>query len=82
MIINEASQTVIVGFLCEYNNISDFQNLSWVKLTGTIKKGNLNGDIPILEITNIEKLLNQRTNLFILLKTHMFQLVTFINLPL
>lgn len=54
MIINEASQTVIVGFLCEYNDISKFENLSWVKLTGTIKKGNLNGDIPVLEITHIE----------------------------
>ncbi|MBP3463382.1 MAG: hypothetical protein J6K45_07620 [Clostridia bacterium] len=54
MIINEASQTVVVGFLCEYDNISDFENLSWVKLTGTIKKGYLNGDIPILKITNIE----------------------------
>lgn len=55
MIINKASQTVVVGFLCEYNDISNFENLSWVKLTGTIKKGDLNGEIPILEITHIEK---------------------------
>lgn len=55
MIINQASQTVVVGFLCEYNDISKFENLSWVKLTGTIKKGDLNGEIPILEITHIEK---------------------------
>lgn len=55
MIINQASQTVVVGFLCEYNDISNFENLSWVKLTGTIKKGDLNGEIPILEISHIEK---------------------------
>ncbi len=55
MIINEASQTVVVGFLCEYDDISQFENLSWVKLTGTIQKGNLNGEIPILNITHIEK---------------------------
>lgn len=55
MIINEASQTVVVGFLCEYNEISNFENLSWVKLTGTIKEGDLNGKIPVLEITHIEK---------------------------
>ena len=55
MIINEASQTVVVGFLCEYDKISNFENLSWVKLTGTIKEGDLNGKIPVLEITQIEK---------------------------
>jgi len=54
MIINNASQTVIVGFLCEYNQISEFENLAWVKITGTIEKGFLDGEIPILKITHIE----------------------------
>ncbi len=55
MIINQASQTVIVGFLCQYDNIQDFKELSWVHVTGTIEKGYLDGEIPILKITNIEK---------------------------
>ncbi len=55
MIINQASQTVIVGFLCEYDNIDNFEELSWVHITGTIEKGYLDGDIPILKINNIEK---------------------------
>ena len=53
MIINPANQTVIVGFLCEYDGISQFENYSWVKITGTIQKGNLNGPIPIIHITQI-----------------------------
>ena len=55
MILNQASQTVIVGFLCQYDNIQDFKELSWVHVTGTIEKGYLDGEIPILKITNIEK---------------------------
>ena len=55
MIINQASQSVVVGFLCEYDNISNFENLSWVKISGTIEKSYLNGDIPILKINSIEK---------------------------
>lgn len=54
MIINEANQTVVVGFLSEYDNISQYENLAWVKVTGTIQKGNLNGEIPIIKITKIE----------------------------
>lgn len=55
MIINSASQTVVVGFLSEYDKISDFENLSWIKVTGIIEKGNLDGEIPLLKVTSIEK---------------------------
>lgn len=54
MIINSASQSVVVGFLCELEEIDNFQNLSWVKVTGTIEKGYLDGEIPIIKVTNIE----------------------------
>ena len=53
MIINPANQTVIVGFLSEYDNISQFENYTWVRITGTIQKGNLNGPIPIIHVTQI-----------------------------
>jgi len=54
MIINSASQTVIVGFLSESDKVNQFESLSWVKVTGTIEKGNLDGEIPLLRVTNIE----------------------------
>ena len=50
MIINSASQSVVVGFLSEYEKINDIDNLSWVKVTGT----NLGGEIPIIKVTNLE----------------------------
>ena len=43
------------GFLCEYEKAKDFENNSWVNLTGEITKGYYYGDIPVLKITSIEK---------------------------
>lgn len=54
MIINSASQSVVVGFLSEYEKINDIDNLSWVKVTGTIEKGNLGGEIPVIKVTKLE----------------------------
>ena len=48
-------QSVIVGFLCSLDNAKDFQNGDWVKLTGTIEKGEYFGEIPILKVSKIEK---------------------------
>lgn len=55
MIINSNSQTVVVGFLCEYDNAKDFANATWVQITGEITKGDYHGDMPIIKITNIQK---------------------------
>ena len=55
MIVSSNSQTVVVGFLCECNNAKDFENDTWVNVTGEIVKGNYHGDMPIIKITNIER---------------------------
>lgn len=55
MIINSVSQTVVVGFLSEYDDIDKFENYSWVKVSATIQKGYLDGEIPILRVDSIEK---------------------------
>lgn len=49
-----SNQTVVVGFLCEYDDIKNFKDNTWIKIIGEIKKGNYYGDIPYLEITNLE----------------------------
>ena len=46
MIVSSDNQTVVVGFL--------------VELTGTIKKGNYHGDMPIVQVTRINEV--QRPN--------------------
>lgn len=54
MIINSNYQSVIVGFLCEYDNAKDFANDTWVQVTGEIVKGDYHGDMPILRVIEID----------------------------
>ena len=54
MVISSNNQTLVVGFLCEYKNASNFEDGTWVNITGEITKGNYHGEIPIIKITNIE----------------------------
>ena len=55
MIINSKNQTVVVGFLCNYENAKDLPNDSWVTITGTIEKGYYYGEIPIIKISSLEE---------------------------
>ncbi len=64
MVINSKNQTVVVGFLCSCENASDFENNSWVNITGSIEKGYYYGDIPIINISQIEKC-NQPENVYV-----------------
>lgn len=56
MQIENSNKTVVVGFLCSYQNAINFETYSWVKLTGTIEKGDYFGEIPCLNIEEIEKI--------------------------
>lgn len=64
MVVSENSQTLIVGFLCEYDSAIDFEDYSWVSVTGEITKGDFNGEIPILKITSMEKC-DEPTDLYV-----------------
>jgi putative membrane protein len=55
MIINSKNQTVVVGFLCKYENATEFANNTWVNITGTIEKGDYYGEIPIINISSIQE---------------------------
>lgn len=55
MIISSNYQSVIVGFLCEYEKAKDFQDNTWVEITGEIYKGNYHGDMPIVKITKMKE---------------------------
>ena len=54
MIISSDHQSVVVGFLCEYENAKDFKDNTWVEITGEITKGDYHGDMPIVKITEIK----------------------------
>lgn len=56
MIVSSDFQTVVVGFLCSYNNAKEFKDGTWVQITGKIAKGYYHGDIPVIEIENIKNI--------------------------
>lgn len=56
MLINSNMQTLVVGFLCESPESKNFENNTWVNITGTIEKGDYHGEIPIIKVTSIEKI--------------------------
>ena len=56
MIISSDFQSVIVGFLCECDNAKDFENETWIEVTGKITKGEYHGDMPIIKITEIKEI--------------------------
>lgn len=50
------NQSLIVGFLCNYENAKTLEAKSWIKITGEISKGRYNNaDLPIINIISIEE---------------------------
>ena len=56
MVVNSDFDTLVVGFLCHSNNSSNLKDGTWVNIVGEIKKGYYHGDIPIIEISEIEEI--------------------------
>lgn len=46
----------VVGFLCTYNQDLELADGEWIEITGTIIKGYYTTDMPVIEITNINKI--------------------------
>lgn len=55
MIISSDRQSVVVGFLSEYDKAKEFADDTWVEVTGEIVKGNYYGDMPILKVIDIKR---------------------------
>ena len=53
MVVTSDFQTIVVGFLCTSDKAKDFKDGTWVNISGKITKGYYHGDIPIIEIDNI-----------------------------
>lgn len=55
MLINSDSQSVVVGFLCTYDNAEIFKDGTWVTISGSIVKGYYHDQIPVIEINDIKQ---------------------------
>lgn len=64
MLFNNNSQSLVVGFLCNYDKASSFDDGTWVEIIGKIKKGSFNGDIAILDVNSIKKV-DEPQNVFV-----------------
>lgn len=53
--LTDDTHSQVVGFLCNYNQISQYESNSWVKINGTIEKGHFFGEIPIIRVKSIKK---------------------------
>jgi len=56
MVVSSDFQTVIVGFLCNYEKATNFEDGTWVEVTGTIEKGVYHGEIPIIKVEQIREI--------------------------
>lgn len=56
MLVNNNSQSLIVGFLCNYDDIKSYPDNTWIEITGEITKGDYHGEIPVIKITQINKI--------------------------
>lgn len=74
MFINkDRTQTVVVGFLCQYKDADNFENGEWVDITGIVEIGKYhNEEIPIIKVTDLkeisepeEKFVNPPNNAYI-----------------
>lgn len=54
----------VVGFLCTYNGDLELADSEWVEISGTIVKGYYTADMPVIEISNINKI-TAPTNTFV-----------------
>ena len=56
MVISSDFQSVVVGFLCNLNDIKKYQDNTWIEITGEITKGNYHGDIPVIKVKEIKQI--------------------------
>ena len=53
MTVQCSSKTLIVGFLCSSKDVKNFEDGTWVDVTGTIVKGDYYGDIAMIKVDKI-----------------------------
>ncbi|MDR0978464.1 MAG: hypothetical protein LBL91_00730 [Lachnospiraceae bacterium] len=55
MIISSDLQTLVVGFLGNCKEIKNFENNTWVEITGEITKEDYHGDVPVIKVKDIKQ---------------------------
>lgn len=64
MIVSSDMKTLIIGFLCNYKDAKKFKNECWVELTGEIIKGEYRGDMPVINVTEINQIEKPKDDIY------------------
>ena len=64
MKISNTSPSLVVGFLCESKDASQYPDGTWLEIIGKIKKGKYNEELAILDVTSIKET-NRPNNIFV-----------------
>lgn len=56
MVISSNYQTLVVGFLCNYEKAENLKDGTWVEIVGEIEKGDYHGEIPVLKILQLKEI--------------------------
>lgn len=56
MLVEGSTKTLIVGFLCSYDDAQSYPDNTWVEITGEISKGNYHGEVPIIKVSKIKQI--------------------------
>ena len=52
----DSNQTIVIGFLCNYKESKNFEDGTWVDVTGIITKGDYYGEIAKIDVLNMFKI--------------------------
>ncbi len=51
------NETKVAGYMCNYTSELELVENEWIEIEGTIIKGNYNGDIPVIKVDKITKII-------------------------
>lgn len=54
--IDMDNKTQVAGYLCNYVGEATVQENEWIEVTGSIIKGDYNGEIPVIKVNKITKI--------------------------
>lgn len=78
MLINK-TESQVVGFLCSSKEIKNYENNVWIEVSGIITRGFYNGEMPLVEVTEIKKV-NTPNDIFVRQEGRTLCLKSFQNL--
>lgn len=54
--VNE-NETKVAGYMCNYTSELELIENEWIEIEGTIIKGNYNGNIPVIKVDKVTKII-------------------------